>query len=112
MEQVWNRNHKEIVGDTSLQILKMLRAPGIQIYRVTALPTARELELDSLSCHFQPKSFKDSVILSLTSNSGSCLLRYSLIVSSFTKCTYAFNRYFPPISGTSDSKKPSPTNRQ
>jgi len=46
MEQVWNRNHKEIVGDTSLEMLKMPRAPGIQIYRVTALPTARELELD------------------------------------------------------------------
>ena len=48
MEQVWNRNPKEIAGDTSLQKLKMSRAPGIQIYRVTALPTVRELELDGL----------------------------------------------------------------
>jgi len=62
MEQVWNRNQKEIVGDTSLQMLKMSRAPGIQIYHVTALPTARELELDGLQGHFQPRPFKDSVI--------------------------------------------------
>ena len=48
MEQVWNRNPREIAGDPSLEMLKMSRAPGIQIYRVTALPTARELELDSL----------------------------------------------------------------
>jgi len=48
MEQVWNRNHKEIVGDTSLDMLKMSRALGIQIYHMTALPTARELELDGL----------------------------------------------------------------
>ena len=48
MEQVWNRNHKEIVGDTSLDMLKMPRAPGIQIYWLTALPTPRGLELDGL----------------------------------------------------------------
>ena len=48
MEQVWNRNPREVAGDTSLEMLHMSRAPGIQIYRMTALPTARELELDGL----------------------------------------------------------------
>ena len=32
----------------SLQMFKMSRAPGIQIYSVTALPTARELQFYSL----------------------------------------------------------------
>jgi len=45
---VWNRKPREVVAASSLEILKMSAAPGIQIYCVTALPTARELELDDL----------------------------------------------------------------
>ena len=71
---------------------------------MTALPTARGLEWDDLlgpsnTCHAKVLLF-----LSTSSNTESCLLRYSLITSSFTKGIRALHQHFPPVSGSWDSK--------
>ena len=48
MVLVWNRQPREFVASPSLEMFMMSVATGIQIYRVTALTTARELEFDRL----------------------------------------------------------------
>ena len=48
MELVRNRLPREDGTAPSLEMFEMSRAPGILIYCVTALPTARQMELDGL----------------------------------------------------------------
>ena len=48
MELVWNRQPRDDVAAPPLQMFKMSRAPGILIYCVTALHTAREVQMQGL----------------------------------------------------------------
>ena len=69
------------MASPSLEMFMMSVAPGIQIYHVTALSTPRGLELDDLYGSSNPSHAKILQFLSTSSNTESCLLRYSLITS-------------------------------